>query len=195
VTAMDKKVSVLLVENDRDFVFLIQKILEKDDKLKYVGHADSKKLGVQMAQQLKPDIVIMDLNLSGSELDGIEAAKEIRLTTAAKMLLLTSFEQSDIMLNASKKAFASGYIFKSQCQTLADTVYKTATSNTPQEMLIRELVLNELTSAERGILNDLISGEMSAHSSSSTIANQKTSIFKKLGVKSTDDLVSVFKNW
>ena len=192
---MNKKVKVLLVEDDRDFVFLIQKMIEKDEKLEYVGHADRKELGVQMAQTLKPDIVVMDLNLSGSELDGIEAAKEIRLTTDAKVLLLTSYEQPDTMLNASKRTFASGYIFKSQCGALADTVYKTATSRTPQELFIKELVLSELTSAERGVFNDLIEGTAVAASSLSTVANQKTSMFKKLGVRNTDEMVRIFRRW
>ena len=146
---MHKKIKVLLVEDDLDFVFLIKKMIEKDERLEYTGHASTKKTGIEMAQTQKPDIVIMDLNLSGSELDGIETAKEIRLTTDAKVLLLTSFEQPEIVLNASKKAFASGYIFKSQCRTLTETVYKTATSATPQELFIKELILAELTSAER----------------------------------------------
>jgi DNA-binding NarL/FixJ family response regulator len=192
---MDRNVKVLLVEDDRDFVFLIRKMIKKNKNLEYLGHAERKEHGIRMAQELKPDIVVMDLCLSGSELDGIEAAKEIRVTTDAKVLLLTSHEHPDIILNACKRAFASGYIYKSQCSTLADTVYKTATSNTPQEILIKEVVLSELTSAERGVITDLIEGHKSAASSSSTIANQKTSIFRKLGVRSTDELVDVFKDW
>jgi len=192
---MDKKVRVLLVEDDHDFAFLIQKMLEKDERLICTGHAHTKEKGIETAQKQKPDIVVMDLNLSGGTLDGIEAAKEIRLTTTAKVLLLTSFEHPGIILDASKRAFASGYIFKSQCAALAETVYQTAVSNTPQETLIKELILAGLTPAERGILSGLISGEMDTQSSSSTVANQKTSIFKKLGVKNTSELISVFKAW
>jgi len=191
---MEEKIRVLLVEDDIDFVFLIKKLIKKDKRLESVGYAQSKVLGVELAKELKPDIVLMDLNLSGSELDGIEAAKEIKLSTGAKILLLTSFEQPDIIINASKKAFASGYVYKSQCQTLADTIYKTATSITPQELFIKEMIKNELTSAEQGVIKDMAAGVMSV-SSFSTIANQKTSIFKKLGIKSTDELVKVIKHW
>jgi DNA-binding NarL/FixJ family response regulator len=56
-------------------------------------------------------------------------------------------------------------------------------------------VLGELTSAERGVFTALIEGNTIAASSVSTIANQKTSIFKKLGVKNTDELVGIFRNW
>ena len=194
---MSDVVRVLLVEDDRDFAFLIQKLIDKDDKLEFAGHADCRALGVEMAHRLKPNVVVMDLNLYGSELDGIDAAKEIRLATDAKVLLLTSYEQPEIIIEASKKAFASGYIFKSQCHTIADTIYKTAVSDTPQALFIKELLLSGLSAAERGVLNDLIEGNIQTLTSSSlkTIANQKTSIFKKIGVKSTGELVRLLKNW
>lgn len=192
---MNDKVKVLLVEDDDDFVFLIQKLIQKDARLEYLGHASDRVFGVEMAQNLKPDIVVMDLNLSGSELDGIMAAKEIRLTTDAKILLLTSFEQPDIIIDASKKAFASGYVFKSDCQSLADIVYTTTTSHTPQEQFIKELLISELTPAEKSLISYLIEGKDDTliTSSQKTIANQKTSIFKKLGLKNTAELIRVFK--
>jgi DNA-binding NarL/FixJ family response regulator len=195
---MEKQIKVLLIEDDSDFVYLIKKEIEKDERLKYIGYASNKALGTAMAREHNPAVVVTDLNLSGSELDGIDAAKEIRLTTGAKILLLTSFEQPDIVIDAAKKSFASGYIFKSQCSTLlTDTIYKIATSKTPQELFIRELLVGELTSAERSVLNDLITGNTKAAVSSSlkTIANQKTSIFKKLGLRNTDELFAVFRDW
>jgi CheY-like chemotaxis protein len=76
----------------------------------------------EAARSMRPDVVLMDLNLSGDDLDGIDAAKEIRLATDAKVLLLTSYEKPDVVIQAAKRAFASGYIFKSQCKTLADDV-------------------------------------------------------------------------
>jgi len=191
---MKEKIRVLLVDDDIDFIFLIKKLINKDKRLECTGYAQTGVIGIEVAKELKPDVVLMDLNLSGSELDGIDAAKKIKLETDAKVLLLTSFEQPDIIINASKKAFASGYVYKSQCQTLADTIYITATSVSPQELFIKEMILNELTSAEQGVIKDIAGGVLAA-SSFSTIANQKTSIFRKLGIKSTDELVRVIKNW
>ena len=194
---MSKKVTVLLVEDDPDFAFLLQKMITQDEKLDFLAHAPDRESALEAARRLSPDIAVMDLNLSGIELDGIEAAKDIRLTTDAKVLLLTSYEQPEIITNASKRAFASGYIYKSQCQTLADTIYKTATSNTPLEHFIKELLLKELTYAERGVLSDLLAGVADTlHPSSlKTIRNQKTSIFKKLGLKNTQELIHIFNNW
>ena len=191
---MDKRIKVLLVEDDKDFAFLIQKMITQDTRLLLVGHAENKSLAIGMANDLKPDLVVMDLSLSFGEMDGIETAKEISLTTGAKVLFLTSFEQPNVIIKASKEAFASGYVFKSQCQDIADTIYRTATTHTPQEAFIRELLLNELSSAEKDILNYLLKGgrEASIPSSKKTIANQKTSIFRKLGVKNTNELLRIF---
>lgn len=192
---MRKKVSVMLVEDDADFAYLTKKMITQDPRLDFLAHISDRASGVETAKRVRPDIAVVDLNLSGAGLDGVEAAKEIKLTTGAKILLLTSFEQPDIIISASKRAFASGYVFKSQCQTLADTIYITATSRTPQEQFIKELALSELTPAERGVLGDLIGDNASCSSSQKTKANQKTSIFRKLGLKNTGELIRAFGDW
>jgi len=191
---MKDKIKVLLVEDDVDFAYLIEKMIRKDERLEFVGHAKNKPFAVKMACDKKPDIIVMDLNLSGETLDGIETSKEIGILTGAKVLLLTSFEQTDIIINASKKAFAAGYIFKSQYHMVNDTIYNTAISCTPQEEFIKELILSDLSSAERAVFNDMVSGEikLTGLSSEKTVANQKTSIFKKLEVKSSNELIRIF---
>jgi len=192
---MPEKTKVLLVEDDLDFVFLIRQMIKQEQSLEFLAYAENRADAVTLAKELSPDIVLMDLSLSKSELDGIEAAREIRIVTAAKILLLTSFEQPEIIIKASKRAFASGYVFKSQCQTLPDIVRKTAISHTPQEQFIKELVLQELSPAERNVLDTILGGGNSTQSTMKTVANQKTNIFKKLGLKNTNELVHIFKDW
>ena len=191
---MRDKVKTLVVEDDIDFAFLIRDLIMHDERLLFLGHAATRRDAIGMAAGLKPDVVLMDLSLSICEYDGIAAARDIRVATGAKILLVTSFEQHDIVINASKRAFASGYVFKSDYRDLADTIYMTATSITPQECFIRELLLGELSPAERSVFEGIIAGDCSSQTASSlkTIANQKTSIFKKLGVKSTNELETVF---
>ena len=191
------RVSVVLVDDDPDFVSLFKKLLSSDARLEMVGYASDKSSGVEMACTLTPDIVVMDLNLSGVALDGIDAAKEIRRATGVKILLLTAYEEHETIIRASKVAFASGYIFKSHFTMIADVIHATATSNSPLQEIIRELVLSELTVAERGVFEDIMKGVSVGmqYQSPSTIANQKTSIFKKLGLRSTKELITVFSNW
>ena len=192
---MDNKIGVILVDDDDDFSFLFKKMVISDERINYLGRASDKTSGLDMSCQLSPDIVVMDLNLSGIALDGIDAAKEIRAKTGIEVLLLTAYEKKDIILDASSRSFASGYVFKSQFQMIVHIIYETAMSNTPQKEFIKELVLGKLSPAERYVLENLVNQEDDLLSSPSTINNQKTSIFKKLGINNTKELINVFSNW
>ena len=204
---MDKAVKVLVVDDDSDFARLIEKRIVKDKRLAFVGNAAYSASGVDMARSLQPDVVVMDLSLSGDDdrgYEGVEAAKEIRISTNAKIVLLTAHEDPETMKAASKNAFASAFVCKSHYQTLTDDIYYSATSDTPQKEFIKELVLNELSPAERAVLDDFIKektlgGKGGAYSAcgscAKTIANQKRSILNKLKLRNTKELMSVFGNW
>ena len=194
---MGKKVRVLLIDDNPDFASNFKEIVSFDDRLEFLGSAPGWEAGVDMARDLRPDIVVMDLNLSGSALDGIDAAKEIRTKTGIPVLLLTAYENEEIILNASKKSFASGYVFKSQFTSIADTIYHTVGSNTVEKTLIKDLILRDLTVAEAAVLKGLIDRDVNkfTHASPSTIEKQLSSIYHKLGVKNSKELMMVFQNW
>jgi len=139
----------------------------------------------------------MDLNLSGTALDGIEAAKDIRTKTGTQVLLLTAYEDEGIILSASKKAFASGYIFKSQFMDIADVIYRTATSNTVEKTRIKYSVLKDLTGAEAAVFKGYLEGNLNkyTYASPSTTEKQLLNVYRKLGVKSGKELMRVFGNW
>lgn len=192
---MDELIRVILVEDDADFVYLIKKMIEKDKRLLFCGEAHNPADGIALAQAARPDIVLMDLNLTKNELDGIGAAREIGLHTPAKVLLLTSFEQPEVVIRASKRAFACGYIFKSGYSLLPEIIVSAATTHTAQEQMIRELILQDLSPAERSVLGVMLGGENTLRSADKTIINQKTNIFKKLGLRNTSELVQMFRRY
>jgi DNA-binding NarL/FixJ family response regulator len=194
---MDAIIKVLLVEDDNDFAYLVKDEITRDMRFIYLGHASCKASGVEMSCALKPDIVVMDLHLIGCFYDGIEIAKEIRIKTKAKILFLTGFENPDIMYEANKRAFASGFVFKSQMNHIADTIYDAATKNTPHKLKIKESVRKVLTPAETLVLDSLINGnrEVLNYPALKTVNNHKTRIYKKLGLKSEKEVRHVFGNW
>lgn len=146
-----------------------------------------------MACALRPQIVIMDLNLGISEADGIRISREICLLTDAKVLILTSLDSPDIVLRAAKEAFASGYIFKNQPNLLVENILALARGYTAQEYLIASMALSGLTEAEMGVFQMLMGKDIKLQSSPKTIANQKTKILKKLGLESQRELMHIFK--
>ena len=190
---MDNKIKVLIVEDDEDYAFLIKQHIVKETDIECVGIARNPEDAVRLSCELLPQIVIMDLNLSVSDFDGVEASKDIRIKTDAKIIILTSLESVEIVEHAVKKAFASDYLFKSQFSILCDTIRHVANGTTPHQILIRKLILEDLSAAEQSVLELMIGKDIGIKSASKTISNQKTSILRKLGLKNSNELVKLLR--
>ncbi|WP_339149422.1 MULTISPECIES: response regulator transcription factor [unclassified Sutcliffiella] len=84
--------------------------LKTQKDIEIVGEAKNGKEAVELAEALKPDVVLMDLVMP--ELDGIEATKQImERRIPSKVLILTSFSDQDHVIPAIR-AGASGYQLK-----------------------------------------------------------------------------------
>ena len=188
---MNNKIKVLIVEDDEDFAFLIRQQISKEEDFECVGIAENASNALRLSYKHMPRIVIMDLNLSISDFDGVEISKDIRIQTGAKVIILTSLESTQAVEYAVKKAFASDYLYKSQFSLLCDTIRHVANGNTPHQILIRKLILEDLSIAERSVLDLIIGKNIEIRSSDKTIANQKTSILKKLGLKNTNEIIKL----
>ena len=189
---MPDKIRILIVEDDTDFSFLIKSMINKEEQMETVGCAFTRQDAIEMACSLKPDIVLMDLNLSSVHLDGIEASREIRLLTDAKVIILTAFEDPQITIEACKSSFACAYVFKSQFSILPDTIRKAASGPTPQEYMINSLILSDLSTAERSVFLMMMGEDVKLRSTAKTIYNQKAGLLKKLNLKSQEELKHLF---
>ncbi|MBS7008428.1 response regulator transcription factor [Anaerostipes sp.] len=187
-------IRIFIVEDDLDFCYLIKKTLKTHTDFAVLGDSQDAASALTSVKELQPDIVLMDLNLSSTDLDGIEAGREIRLATDAKIIILTAFEDPEIVISACVKSFASAYIFKSQFECLADSIRAAAKGSTPQQYLICASILSCLSPAEKSVFDLMLGKPMDLQSSSKTIANQKTSILKKLGLKSQKELIHIFSD-
>ncbi len=67
---------VLVVEDDDSFAEALTELLEADGRLEVVGAARDGREGVELAETLRPDVVLMDIVLP--VMDGVEATREIR---------------------------------------------------------------------------------------------------------------------
>lgn len=186
-------IRVMIVEDDVDFIFLIQKLLSQHKNIQIVGNCREKREAVEIALKCQPDLVLMDLDLGTSSSDGIEISREIRILTDAKVLILTALESPDIILKAAKEAFASGYVFKSQPNLLIENIYALAEGYTAQEYLLASQALSCLSEAEMAVFHIMMGKNIKLQSAPKTIANQKTRILKKLGLENQKDLLHVFR--
>jgi two-component system chemotaxis response regulator CheB len=67
---------VLVVEDDESFAETLRELLEADGRLEVVGIARDGREGVELAETLRPDVVLMDIGLP--VMDGVEATRELR---------------------------------------------------------------------------------------------------------------------
>ncbi|GHB29298.1 DNA-binding response regulator [Streptomyces xanthochromogenes] len=106
----DKVIRVLLVDDHQVVRRGLRTFLEVQDDIEVVGEASDGAEGVARAQELKPDVVLMDVKMPG--MDGIEALRKLReLANPAKVLVVTSFTEQRTVVPALR-AGASGYVYK-----------------------------------------------------------------------------------
>ena len=187
-----EQVRIIVVEDDPDFQYLIQQTLSAQADLAVVSCCRDGEDAFLAATQVGPHLVLMDLALPADPMEGVLAARRIRLATKAKVILLTSYEDPATVVQASVKAFASAYVLKSQFPLLLPTIRETAQGVTPQAHLICSALLQSLTPAEMAVFQYMLGTAVTLRSSEKTIANQQTSILHKLGLQNKQQLRHVF---
>lgn len=191
---MDReKIRILIVEDDQDFVYIIQKTIGVQQDFEIVSVCAEREDVMPSVRKYRPDVVLMDLHLGKSSMDGITISREIRITTNAKVLILTVYDTPDMVMKAAKAGFASGYIFKSQIYLLADSIRAVASGYTAQEYLIASAALSCLSEAELTVFQLMMGKDVPLRSAPKTIANQKTRVLKKLGLDNQRELRHVFR--
>jgi two-component system response regulator NreC len=112
---------ILLVDDHAMFRAGVKALLEGETGLEVVGEAGSGDEGVDEARRLKPDVVVMDLSMPGT--DGLEATRRIAaLGLKSRVLVLTAHGEEEYLVPVVD-AGASGYLMKTRAdQDLIDAI-------------------------------------------------------------------------
>jgi DNA-binding NarL/FixJ family response regulator len=104
-------VRVLIVDDQEPFRMAARLVVEATDGFDVVGEAESGEDSVEMARELKPDLVLMDVNLPG--INGLEATRQIlgERGHPVVVLLLSTYEEDEYAPRAAECG-ASAYIPK-----------------------------------------------------------------------------------
>jgi response regulator NasT len=76
-----------------------------------VGEVGDGHSAVNLARELKPDVVIMDIKFEGDDFDGIDAARILTEEKVAPVVLLTAYSQRDLVVRARESGVV-GYLVK-----------------------------------------------------------------------------------
>ncbi|MFT3873768.1 MAG: response regulator transcription factor [Nocardioides sp.] len=196
------KVRVLVVDDHEVLRQGLVTVLTSDDQIEVIGQATDGPEAVRLAQRLRPDVVLMDVEMAGG--DGISATREI---TAAlpdtRVLVLTMFDLDEYVVEALR-AGASGYLLKttppadllravSACAQGQSTI-----ASHVLERVVRPLLgapqepvpgLADLTDRELDVLRSLAAGRSNAEISrelylaETTVKTHVAHILTKLGVR------------
>ncbi|MCF3963199.1 response regulator [Streptomyces fuscigenes] len=118
---MADPIRVLLVDDHQVVRRGLRTFLEIQDDIEVVGEAGDGAEGVARTEELRPDVVLMDIKMPGT--DGIEALRKLReQDNPAKVLIVTSFTEQRTVVPALR-AGASGYVYKDiDPEALADAI-------------------------------------------------------------------------
>jgi len=103
-------IRVLIADDHRLFRQGLRQICETVGGFEVVGEAENGQVAVDLARQLKPDVILMDINMP--VLDGVQATSFITENTpAVRVIILTMYRQDRYVFEAIK-AGARGYLLK-----------------------------------------------------------------------------------
>lgn len=195
-----KVARVLLVDDQTLFRTGLSRLLDEDPRVEVIGQAVDGNDAVKQAEKLKPDVVLMDLKMPN--LDGVEATRQIvAANPAARVLILTTFETDNHVIQALK-AGASGYVLKdSQVDAIVSSILAVASGERVMASAVANRVLEMLTGASTpkefydgltvreveilrllatGMANKQIAYRLTI--SEKTVRNHVSNMYEKLGI-------------
>lgn len=199
-------IRVLLVDDHAVLRHGLRLILQSSGDMTVVGEASTAAEGVALAASLRPDVVLMDLQLP--DFDGIEATQRVRsVYPEARVLILTVSERKSDLV-AALRAGARGYLLKSmESQDVLDAVRRVARGEAALPPRLAAQLLEELAEpaaaapdltereAEvlaclaRGLGNKEIATELNI--SENTVKTHVRNVLAKLNARSRSEAIAV----
>jgi two-component system, NarL family, response regulator DevR len=120
-----------------------------------VNIVSTKEQALEVVMTSEVDVILMDINLTDNNLDGIEAAREIKKLGKHKIIMLTSLDEKEVVLRSFKQG-AVNYITKSSykdiVQAIREAFQNRASIHSDVATIMRqEIILSDLTPSEREI--------------------------------------------
>lgn len=130
----------IMIADDSDFVRDgMRIILDVDEDFEVIGCAKNGREAIELAKENAPDIFLMDIQMP--EMDGIEATKYIVENNLGKVLILTTFDDDELVQSALQNG-AKGYLIKNHTPEHLKQMIKSVYNGTG---VMEDAILENLT--------------------------------------------------
>ncbi|MGB7846047.1 MAG: response regulator transcription factor [Candidatus Acidiferrum sp.] len=197
---MANKLKVLLVDDHALVRRGFRRMLEDEPTFQVVGEASDGLEAVQCAEQLQPDVIVMDCALP--QINGIEASRRILAKRPETAILMLSMHSEDTLIRQALEAGAKGYVLKNAMDLdLVSAIKKVAEGKTVLDPQITRggTLKGErdtgLTPRELEILQHIVAGKTNKeiarelNLSANTVSVHRANIMDALGMHKTAELV------
>ena len=170
-----KEISVCIVDDISELRQALEEIVSSADGYKCIGTMSNVSEALTRIPLLKPDVVLMDINLGESE-SGIDCVRELKPITPATNYMMCTVYEDDEKIFEALSAGASGYILKkTEPQKLLDSIKELHEGGAPMSSQIARKVvvafrekplathspgIDQLSHREKQILEELSRGLM-----------------------------------
>jgi DNA-binding NarL/FixJ family response regulator len=197
---MSDKITVLLVDDHALVRRGFRRILDDDETLEVVGEASNGAEAVRLAEQLHPQVIVMDCQLP--ELNGVAATRIILRSRPETAILMLSMHSEDTLVRQALDAGARGYVLKNANDLdLASAVKNVAAGKSVMDPQLQrtETLKGErdtaLTARELEVLLHIVAGKSNKEIASeldlsvNTVSVHRANIMDRLGIHKTAELV------
>ena len=199
-------IRVLLVDDHAVVRAGLKALLQRAADIDVIGEADNGRDAVRRSEDLKPDVVVMDLTMP--ELNGIDATRRLREKCPAIRVVMHSMHSSSEHVFRAFDAGATGFVLKESAgEDIAAAVRAAhagrrflsraiaAIESVAQSCTDRTSPLESLSTREREVLQLVVEGRSSTeiaatlHLSPKTVETYRVRLMAKLGVHDVPGLV------
>jgi DNA-binding NarL/FixJ family response regulator len=197
---MANKLKVLLVDDHALVRRGFRRMLEDEPTIQVVGEASDGMEAVEQAEQLRPDVIVMDCALP--QFNGIEASRRILAKRPETAILMLSMHSEDTLIRQAMEAGAKGYVLKNAMDLdLVSAIKKVAGGKIVLDPQITRggTLKGErdtgLTQRELEILQHIVAGKSNKEIASelslsvNTVSVHRANIMDALGIHKTAELV------
>lgn len=211
---MKNEITVAIVDDNNDLRKMLEEIVSMADGYRCIGAMATADEAMRLLPVLKPDVVLMDINLGTVE-SGIDCVRELKPRIPATNFMMCTVYEEDEKIFEALSAGASGYILKKTTpQKMLEAISElynggapmssqiarkvVAAFSTKNEVLKSENDLHELSNREKEILEHLSRGMMykeiaaALFISSETVRKHVYHIYEKLHVTNRVEAVNKY---